>query len=74
MAKSRNGSIPVGIFIPEALRLIAGTANIKRIGKSAQLAGRIDHDLHVAPDGFALCEDVQEGATIRMGQRLMRLP
>jgi len=27
-----------------------------------------------APDGFALCEDVQEGATIRMGQRLMRLP
>ncbi len=27
-----------------------------------------------APDGFSLCEDVQEGATIRVGQRLMRLP
>jgi phosphatidylserine decarboxylase len=27
-----------------------------------------------APDGFALCETVQEGATIRMGQPLMRLP
>ncbi len=27
-----------------------------------------------APQGFALCEGVQEGATIRMGQRLMRLP
>ena len=27
-----------------------------------------------APDGFALCEGVQEGATIRVGQRLMRLP
>ncbi|HWF94509.1 MAG TPA: archaetidylserine decarboxylase [Xanthobacteraceae bacterium] len=27
-----------------------------------------------APDGFSLCEDVQEGATIRVGRRLMRLP
>ncbi len=27
-----------------------------------------------APDGFALCDNVQEGTTIRMGQPLMRLP
>ncbi len=27
-----------------------------------------------APDGFSLCENVQEGAMIRMGQPLMRLP
>ena len=27
-----------------------------------------------APDGFALCDGVQEGATIRMGEPLMRLP
>jgi phosphatidylserine decarboxylase len=27
-----------------------------------------------APDGFALCENVREGATIRMGRPLMRLP
>ena len=27
-----------------------------------------------APDGFALCDDVREGAGIRMGQPLMRLP
>jgi phosphatidylserine decarboxylase len=27
-----------------------------------------------APDGFALCDDVREGANIRMGQPLMRLP
>ena len=27
-----------------------------------------------APDGFALCENVREGATIRMGEPLMRLP
>jgi len=27
-----------------------------------------------APKGFALCESVQEGVTIRMGQPLMRLP
>ena len=27
-----------------------------------------------APDGFALCDNVTEGATIRMGQPLMRMP
>lgn len=27
-----------------------------------------------APDGFALCDNVREGATIRVGQPLMRLP
>jgi phosphatidylserine decarboxylase len=27
-----------------------------------------------APDGFTLCESVQEGTVIRMGQPLMRLP
>jgi phosphatidylserine decarboxylase len=27
-----------------------------------------------APDGFTLCDGVQEGATIRVGERLMRLP
>ena len=27
-----------------------------------------------APDGFALCNDVEEGTAIRMGQPLMRLP
>ena len=27
-----------------------------------------------APDGFSLCENVREGATIRMGQPLLRLP
>jgi phosphatidylserine decarboxylase len=27
-----------------------------------------------APDGFTLCEGVQEGARIRVGQRLMQLP
>jgi phosphatidylserine decarboxylase len=27
-----------------------------------------------APDGFSLCEGVHEGATVRVGQRLMHLP
>jgi len=27
-----------------------------------------------APDGFSLCDNLREGATIRMGQPLMRLP
>jgi phosphatidylserine decarboxylase len=28
----------------------------------------------LAPDGFAHCDTVREGITIRMGQPLMRLP
>ena len=28
----------------------------------------------LAPDGFSLCDNVREGATIRVGQPLMRLP
>jgi phosphatidylserine decarboxylase len=27
-----------------------------------------------APDGFTLCESVQEGTVIRVGQALMQLP
>jgi phosphatidylserine decarboxylase len=27
-----------------------------------------------APDGFSLCENVEEGQIIRMGQPLMQLP
>ena len=27
-----------------------------------------------APDGFELCDNVREGATVRVGQPLMRLP
>jgi phosphatidylserine decarboxylase len=27
-----------------------------------------------APDGYALCDGVEEGARIRMGEPLMRLP
>ena len=27
-----------------------------------------------APDGFALCDSVREGAAIRMGEPLLRLP
>ena len=27
-----------------------------------------------APDGFRLCENIRDGATIRVGQPLMRLP
>jgi phosphatidylserine decarboxylase len=28
----------------------------------------------LAPDGFELCDNVQEGRIIRVGQPLMRLP
>jgi phosphatidylserine decarboxylase len=28
----------------------------------------------LAPDGFDFCDNVREGATIRVGQPLMRLP
>jgi len=45
--------------------------------KKGQEMGWFQHGSTIilfAPDGFALCESVQEGAVIRMGQPLMRLP
>jgi len=45
------------------------------VGKGEEL-GWFEHGSTIivfAPDGFALCENVREGATIRMGQPLMRV-
>ena len=39
--------------------------------------GRFEHGSTIivfAPEGFALCDNVREGATIRVGEPLMRLP
>jgi phosphatidylserine decarboxylase len=46
------------------------------LGKGEQM-GWFQHGSTIivfAPDGFTLCENVREGAVIRMGQPLMRLP
>ena len=47
-----------------------------RLGKGEEM-GWFEHGstiLVFAPDGFALCDNVREGTTIRMGQPLLRLP
>jgi phosphatidylserine decarboxylase len=47
-----------------------------RLGKGEEM-GWFEHGstiLVFTPDGFALCDNVREGSTIRMGQPLMRLP
>jgi phosphatidylserine decarboxylase len=47
-----------------------------KVGKGDEL-GWFEHGSTIivfAPDGFALCDNVREGAVIRMGQPLMRLP
>jgi phosphatidylserine decarboxylase len=46
------------------------------VGKGEEL-GWFEHGSTIivfAPKGFALCDNVREGATIRMGEPLMRLP
>jgi phosphatidylserine decarboxylase len=47
-----------------------------QVGKGDEL-GWFEHGSTIivfAPSGFALCETIREGATIRMGQPLLRLP
>jgi phosphatidylserine decarboxylase len=47
-----------------------------RLAKGEEM-GWFEHGstiLLFAPDRFSLCDNVREGATIRMGEPLMRLP
>jgi len=47
-----------------------------RLRKGEEM-GRFEHGstiIVLAPDGFALCDGVQEGGVVRMGEPLMRLP
>ena len=67
-------------FLDVLLSLKHKGANIfacdARFAKGAEM-GWFEHGSTIivfAPEGFSLCDSVREGATIRMGQPLMRLP
>ena len=80
--------VPVAAILVASIRLhcLAGEAELRvraatPIGKASfqkgEEMGWFQHGSTIivfAPDGFSLCDDVREGANIRMGQPLMRLP
>jgi phosphatidylserine decarboxylase len=81
--------VPVGAVLVGSIRLnfIDFARNPRRLGsnvfscnadfRKGQEMGWFEHGSTIivfAPDGFSLCENVREGAIIRVGQPLMRLP
>jgi phosphatidylserine decarboxylase len=81
--------VPVAAILVASIRLpfLDGVRDLRRLGRnviscSADFAkgaeiGWFQHGSTIvlfAPDGFTLCDQVKEGAVIRMGQPLMRLP
>ena len=81
--------VPVAAILVASIRLpfLDGVRDLRRLrrsvlpcsapfGKGKEI-GWFQHGSTIvlfAPDGFALCDQVREGAVIRMGQPLMRLP
>ena len=81
--------VPVAAILVASIRLhfLDVLLNMKHRGpnfmrcdatlKKGQEMGWFEHGSTIivfAPDGFSLCDNVREGAPIRMGQPLMRLP
>jgi phosphatidylserine decarboxylase len=81
--------VPVAAILVASIRLpfLDGVRDLRRLKRSVipcsapfgkgEEIGWFQHGSTIvlfAPDGFALCDEVREGAVIRMGQPLMRLP
>jgi phosphatidylserine decarboxylase len=81
--------VPVAAILVASIRLpfLDGRRDLRRLKRSVipcsapfakgEEIGWFQHGSTIvlfAPDGFALCDEVREGAVIRMGQPLMRLP
>jgi phosphatidylserine decarboxylase len=81
--------VPVAAILVASIRLpfLDGVRDLRRLKRSVipcdapfgkgEEIGWFQHGSTIvlfAPDGFALCDQVSEGAVIRMGQPLMRLP
>src|SRR5262249_41858767 len=81
--------VPVAAVLVASIRLpfLDGVRDLRRLKRSVipcsapfAKGGEIGWFQHgstivlFAPDGFTLCDQVSEGAVIRMGQPLMRLP
>ena len=55
----RGAHVLERVLVPEAARLVAGEAEMERIGEGAERAGRIDHQRHVGPDRVAHGQQVR---------------
>jgi phosphatidylserine decarboxylase len=81
--------VPVAAILVASIRLpfLDGARDLRRLKRSVipcsapfrkgEEIGWFQHGSTIvlfAPDGFALCDEVREGALIRMGQPLMRMP
>src|SRR5215467_8097116 len=81
--------VPVAAILVASIRLpfLDGVRDLRRLRRSVipcdapfgkgEEIGWFQHGSTIvlfAPDGFTLCDQVSEGAVIRMGQPLMRLP
>jgi len=81
--------VPVAAILVASIRLpfLDGVRDLRRLRRSVipcsapfakgEEIGWFQHGSTIvlfAPDGFALCDEVREGAVIRMGQPLMQLP
>jgi phosphatidylserine decarboxylase len=81
--------VPVAAILVASIRLpfLDGVRDLRRLKRSVipcnapfrkgEEIGWFQHGSTIvlfAPDGFTLCDEVREGAVIRMGQPLMRMP
>jgi phosphatidylserine decarboxylase len=80
--------VPVGAILVSGIRLNfvdlerlkdagGGTVSCNAEFRKGDEVGWFEHGSTIivfAPDGFALCDNVQNGAMIRVGQPLMRIP
>jgi phosphatidylserine decarboxylase len=81
--------VPVAAILVASIRLpfLDGVRDLRRLKRSVipcsapfgkgEEVGWFQHGSTIvlfAPDGFTLCDEVKEGAVIRMGQPLLRLP
>ena len=73
-----GGAGAVVTLVPVAAILVAGIRLHDRTAyEKGEEMGWFEHGstiIVLAPTGFARCDDVREGATIRMGRPLLRLP
>ena len=47
MAEGRDAGIPVRVLVPEIAEVVAGAADIERVGEGPQLAGGVEHERHL---------------------------
>lgn len=55
--EDRDPGVLVRVLEPEEVRLVAGPADLDGVRERLQLAARVEHEVHVRPDGLAHTRD-----------------